>query len=76
MNMSATKREIVEKWLLENKDVINKAGLDNRLNFPSGTFQKFFKYNRKLNQKRIIKTHRFLLKLSIIEKEDNHELPK
>ncbi|TSE04376.1 hypothetical protein [Aquimarina algiphila] len=74
--MNATKREIVEKWLLDNEDIINKAGLDDRLDFPNGTLQKFFKYGRKLNQKRIIKIHRFLLKLSITGKKDNNQLPK
>ncbi len=61
--MNLTKREMVEMWLLKNQDIINSAGLDKRLGFPNGTFQKFFKYGRKLNQKRILKTHRLLLKI-------------
>ncbi len=64
---------MVEMWLLENRDIINYAGLDKRLGFPNGTFQKFFKYSRRLNQKRIIKTHKFLLKLGI-DKDDHNPM--
>ncbi|WP_281989334.1 hypothetical protein [Aquimarina aggregata] len=67
---------MVEMWLLEHQDIINSVGLDKRLGFPNGTLQKFFKYGRKLNQKRIIKIHRFLLKLSIEKSEDNEENSK
>lgn len=74
--MNPTKREMVEMWLLENRDIINYAGLDKRLGFPNGTIQKFFKYGRKLSQKRIIKTHRLLLKIGLQEIDENDENPK
>ncbi|WP_271729894.1 hypothetical protein [Aquimarina algiphila] len=74
--MNPTKREMVEIWLLENRDIINYTGLDKRLGFPNGTIQKFFKYGRKFNQKRIIKIHRFLLKIGIQEIDENDENPK
>ncbi|PKV50240.1 hypothetical protein ATE84_2295 [Aquimarina sp. MAR_2010_214] len=63
--MKHIKRLAIELWLKENQDFINGVGLDKRIGFPSGTIQKFLKYERKLNDKRITAIDHFLNKVSI-----------
>ncbi|WP_438710273.1 hypothetical protein ACSTS3_14480 [Aquimarina muelleri] len=63
--MRKTKRQKVELWLLKNKDIINGTGMDKRLDFPRGTIQKFLKYNRSLNVKRIDAIYKFLKEIGI-----------
>ncbi len=76
MNMNTTKRDMVEKWLIDNQAVINAAGLDKRLGFPSGTLQKFLKYDRKLNNKRIIKLFSFIERICLRSFSEMKEKPK
>ncbi|OED45710.1 hypothetical protein AB832_01280 [Flavobacteriaceae bacterium (ex Bugula neritina AB1)] len=63
--MKHIKRKAVELWLKENQDIINGIGLDKRLGFPSGTIQKFLKYERRLSDRRITTLDRFLNKITI-----------
>lgn len=43
----------VESWLKEHSDLINKNQLDNLIDVPKGTIQKFVKYDKTLNDERI-----------------------
>ncbi|WP_103072676.1 hypothetical protein [Aquimarina sediminis] len=63
--MKHIKRQAVELWLKNNQDVINGTGLDKRIGFPLGTIQKFLKYERKLNDKRITAIDNFLKRANI-----------
>ncbi|GGX19132.1 hypothetical protein GCM10007384_20590 [Aquimarina muelleri] len=63
--MKPEKRNKVEMWLKKNEDILNCSGLDRKLNFPRGTMQKFYKYQRKLNDHRINKINRLIKRVFI-----------
>ncbi len=58
--MKENRRIIVEAWLSKHRDLFNTSGLDRSLDIPLGTMQKFFKYNIRLNNKRINKAYRLI----------------
>jgi ketol-acid reductoisomerase len=62
--MKENRRIIVENWFREYKDIFKGNGVDRWLKFPEGTMQKFFKYNTRLNNKRINKAYREITKLT------------
>lgn len=51
--MENTTRIKVEQWLIENQDVLNIEGIERRAKITRGTIQKFLRYGRKINDKRI-----------------------
>ena len=63
--MKQIRRKAVEKWLKDNQDYINGTGLDKRINAALGTVQKYLKYDRKLNDKRINAIYKLLSNNSI-----------
>ncbi|MFC5047674.1 hypothetical protein ACFSTE_05930 [Aquimarina hainanensis] len=54
----AIKREEVENWLKRNEKMINKHAFDRKIAAPVGTIQKYVRYDKTINQKRIDLLHR------------------
>ncbi|WP_062056078.1 hypothetical protein [Aquimarina longa] len=57
--MKEDRKLIIESLFIKYEDAFNANGLDRCLNFPEGTMQKFYKYNRQLSRKRINRIYRF-----------------
>ena len=53
--MGSIKRKKVEKWLLENKDILKIASMERKLGFSRGTISKFYRKSngRKLRNNEI-----------------------
>lgn len=59
--MKESKREKVESWMLKNKKFLNVKAIENDIEVPRGTVQKFLKYGRKLNTKRINALNKWMI---------------
>ncbi len=67
-------REKVERFLKNNKNVLKISAIEKHLSLPKNSIQKFTKYDKRINDKRIKIIHKFLLNLSLSYDEyDNEE---
>ncbi len=53
METNNARREKVETWLHNHKEILNSHAIDRQIGIAEGSIQKFLKYNRKINDQRI-----------------------
>lgn len=52
--MNSSNREKVENWLIRNQKYINYHAIEKDIGVAKGCIQKFLKYNRRINDERIL----------------------